>query len=103
MSPVPTCFFQAMTTKGVMADAKRDVSAWLTKVIYLHETLPELCGQDAPELLGEPNTGSTCASSGFLMSLSALLLRLGSWRFTSTIDEKVLRARAADSVQTYDW
>lgn len=78
-----------MTTKGVMREAKRDVSSWLTKAIGLHETLPELCGQDAAELLGEPGTGSTCASSAFLMSLSVLLLRLGAWRFDLRSGEKV--------------
>ena len=75
-------------TKGLADDAKSDVCSWLSKAISLHESLPQLCHQRAPELLGEPGTGSTSASSAFLMSLSALLLRLGSWKFINA-DEKV--------------
>lgn len=79
---------QAMTTKGVMKEAKSGVVAWLRKVIDLHESLPDLCADHAPELLGEPKSSVTCASSAFLMSFSSLLLRLGSLRFSS-IDTEV--------------
>lgn len=80
-----------MTTKGLMNDAKADVCAWLSKAVFLHESLPDLTEQhlgeaSAPELLGGP--GSTCASSTFLMSVSALLLHLGVGCF-SCADEKV--------------
>lgn len=75
---------QAMTSKGVIKDAKAGVVAWLRKVIDLHESLPDLCANHAPELLGEPRSSVTCASSAFLMSFSSLLLRLGSPRFSST-------------------
>lgn len=73
---------QAMTTKGIVRESKSDVCAWLSKAIFLHEGLPEICNDPcAPELLGEE--GSTCASSAFLMSLSALLLRMGAGKFSS--------------------
>lgn len=79
-----------MTTKGIMGEAKADIAAWLAKAVCLHESLPSLCADNAPELVGESPPGSslTCASSAFLMSLTALLLRLGSWRFAS-IEDKV--------------
>lgn len=79
---------QAMTAKGLMKEAKAGVVAWLRKVIDLHESLPDLCANHAPELLGEPRSSVTCASSAFLMSFSSLLLRLGSPRFSS-IDNEV--------------
>ncbi|CAM9366400.1 unnamed protein product [Ectocarpus sp. 6 AP-2014] len=73
---------KAMTTKGVARESKSDVCAWLSKAIFLHEGLPEMCeDHSAPELLG--GEGSTCASSGFLMSFSALLLRMGVGLFSS--------------------
>ncbi|CAM9936186.1 unnamed protein product, partial [Ectocarpus sp. 12 AP-2014] len=73
---------KAMTTKGVARESKSDVCAWLSKAIFLHEGLPEMCDDhSAPELLG--GEGSTCASSGFLMSFSALLLRMGVGLFSS--------------------
>lgn len=78
-----------MTTKGIMRESKSDICAWLSKAISLHESLPEMCNdQGAPELLGRE--GSTCASSAFLMSLSALLLRMGAGKFSS-LDAKVCR------------
>lgn len=76
-----------MTTKGLAKEIKSDVCAWLTKAVYLHESLPRLCDEQAPELLGELRPGITSASSAFLMSLSALLLRLGSWKFANTDNE----------------
>lgn len=81
------CPRKAMTTKGLAKETKSDVCAWLKKAIYLHESLPQLCDEHAPELLGEPGPGVTSASSAFLMSLSALLLRLGSWKFANADDE----------------
>lgn len=74
-----------MTTRGIKRESKSDVCAWLSKVIFLHESLPEMCDQRAPELLG--GEGSTCASSGFLMSFSALLLRMGAAKFASICPE----------------
>lgn len=65
-----------------MRESKPDVCSWLSKAIFLHEGLPEMCNDHgAPERLGAE--GSTCASSAFLMSLSALLLRMGAGKFSS--------------------
>ena len=74
-----------MTTRGIKRESKSDVCAWLAKVIFLHESLPDMCNQRAPELLG--GEGSTCASAGFLMSFSALLLRMGAAKFASVCPE----------------
>lgn len=78
-----------MTTKCVMRESKGDVCAWFSKAIFLHESLPEMCNERAPELLG--GEGSTCASSAFLMSLSALLLRMGAGKFYSVCGQVCLR------------
>lgn len=84
---------KAMTTKGIMRESKSDVCAWLSKAIFLHEGLPEMCNdRGAPELLGAD--GSTCASSAFLMSLTALLLRMGAGKFSS-LGAKVCRLHGA--------
>lgn len=73
---------KAMTTKGIMRESKSDICAWLSTAIFLHEGLPEMCNdRGAAELLG--GEGSTCASSAFLMSLTALLLRMGAEKFSS--------------------
>lgn len=74
-----------MTTKGVSRESKSDVCAWLSKAIFLHEGLPHMCNQRGPELLGR--VGSTSASSAFLMSLTALLLRMGVGKFSSVRPE----------------
>lgn len=80
---------KAMTTKGVMRESKSDVCAWLSKAIFLHEGLPEMCNdRGAPELLGGER--ATCASSAFLTSLTALLLRMGAGKFSS-LGAKVCR------------
>lgn len=79
-----------MTTKCVMRESKGDVCAWISKVIFLHESLPDMCNERAPELLG--GEGSTCASSAFLMSLSALLLRMGAGKFYSVGHQVCLAA-----------